>query len=133
MKPQTDQRDPGPQSLLCAICHQALVDYWILYRMGAVRWCKATGQWQRRQDGGQVYMGMSMGDCRDLLTFIQQHAGRVLALCGIEVEPGHVRRRMIALERSGEWRRYFGQGCKDHIASGAPASSMQSMTTGAST
>ena len=128
MKPTTDQRDPGPQALLCAICHQALVDYWILYRMGAVRWCKVTGTFKRRPGahGSYVFQNMTPTDCRDLVKFINRHAGRVLAMCGIEVEPGQVRKRMIALERSGEWRQYFGQGCKDHIASKAQTDSMQS-------
>jgi hypothetical protein len=110
----TQQRDPGPKALLCAMCHQALIDYFILRRMGAVRWCESTGHWRRRTGthGSYVFQNMTPEDCRQLLRFICDDAERLLDLAGINMSPGQVRRRIIHLEKTGEWRRYFGQGCR---------------------
>jgi len=136
MNNQSDSHDPGPQALLCAVCHQALMDYFILRRMGAVRWCHQTGHWKRRSGkyGSYVFQNMTPDDCRQLLVFIQEHAERVLDLCGINVDKGGVKRRIIAMERSGEWQRYFGQGCKMYrgdVASSGEGDNMRSIAEGA--
>jgi len=102
--------DPGPQSLICAMMHQALADYFILHRAGFVQWCKVTGRWRNQKNGATCYQNIFPEDCKTLVEFIERDAGRVMSLAGIEVQRDAVKRRILALERSGEWKRYFGQG-----------------------
>jgi len=108
----TQQRDPGPKSLLCAVCIQAMTDFFILRRMGAVRWGKSTGKFPPRPGSHTyVYQSMTPVDVEELVAFIEGDLSRVLEMIGIDLPPHLVTKRLLDLERSGEWQDFFRQGC----------------------
>jgi len=121
-----DQHDPGFRSLLNAMCLQAMYDYFILYRMGAVKELAPTGYFKRkigmklpsggRSTGGLSYQNLSPSDIPDLIRFLTKDMSRLLTIMGHHASPIMLRERILHLERTGEWRELFGQGVGVHQA-----------------
>jgi hypothetical protein len=107
----TQQRDPGPKALLCAMCIQAMTDYFILRRIGAVKWGQPTGKYPSRP-GHQsyVYADMTPVEVEELVAFVKRDLSRVLDLVGIDLPSHLVVKRLMELERSGQWQDFFSTG-----------------------
>jgi len=119
-----DQHDPGFRSLLNAICLQAMQDYFILYRMGAVKELAPTGYFKRkigmkrpaggRSTGGLSYQNLSPSDIPHLIEFLTEDMSDLLAIMGHYASKEVIKARVLHLERSGEWRDMFKQGVRVH-------------------
>lgn len=114
-----DSHNPGHRAFLNAICLQAMTDYWILYRMGAVRELEITGTFKVRADGNEVYQNLVPLDIPELLEFLVGGGmSRLMKLMGHHAPPYVIRDRILHLERTGEWRGMFGKGvhlCKREL------------------
>jgi len=117
MTPLPETHDPGPISVIRSICLQAMVDYFILYRMGAVKRMESTGYFKPRpakgKDAGSlVYQSMTPSTVTELLEFFENDMHKLVRLLGHHITPLAMRERMIELEETGEWRNLFGQGIR---------------------
>jgi len=94
--------NPAYHTLLCAVCNQAIVDYFLLRRAGAIRWGKAIELPLRAGHYTYVYRDMSNRDVFDLVNFIQNDMHKLLCMAGMDVDARDVVRRVLQLERTGE-------------------------------
>jgi len=94
--------DYGHHVLLCAICNQAIVDYLLLHRAGAIKWGKAIEMPLRPGHYTYVYRDMSNRDVFDLVNFIQNDMHKLLCMAGMDVSAEGVLKRVLQLERTGE-------------------------------
>jgi len=104
-------REPGPRSLIVAIVDQAMRDYWLFHRAGAIKGGK-RGKWPRFSDKGRPrdFYAMHEDDLVYLLEFFQGNCSKLLALAGIDIKPEKIVKAMRRLERSGDWQCFYGQG-----------------------
>ena len=117
MTPLPETHDPGPISVIRAIVTQAFVDYFILYRMGAIKEMQNTGYFKARMgrndgEGSLIYQYMTPSHVPELLDFIENHMHRLIGVLGHRITPLALRERILHLERSGEWQDHFGRGVK---------------------
>lgn len=96
--------------LLLRVVIEAMGEYFVLKRMGAVKYMKQTGYFLQRSGGAYVYMGMTPRDIYFLLKFINEDAERLMNLAGWDLPPLAVRNIILRLEKSGDYRKYFSQG-----------------------
>lgn len=96
--------------LLLRVVLEAIGDYFILKRMGAVKYMKQTGYFLQRSGGAWVYQGMTPIDVYFLLRFLNEDAERLTNLAGWDLPPLAIRNVVLRLEKSGDYRRYFAQG-----------------------
>lgn len=109
--PAPDTNAPGIRALCNAIALQAMTDYFILYRMGAVKELKSTGHFKERSGGSLVYQNMYPSHVEDLLEFFSDGSmSKVMDMMGHYAPPSVIRKRILHLERTGEWKEMFGQG-----------------------
>ena len=114
--PEWDTREPRIEDrkpeyrLLTAVVLEAMRDYFVLRRMGAIRFMKLTGKWKLRSGTSFVYSNMSPHDARELIWFFENRAHLFLNLAGWKVTPLDVRRAVVGLEKSGRHYEIFAQG-----------------------
>lgn len=107
-------RTPGEKSLCVAIIEQAVMDYFILVRRGAIKQGKLTGKCgEKRQDKlskktGEQYMthtieGMTANDMRQLINFLQFDIARLSNACNFDISTQGMFERILELERTGNY------------------------------
>lgn len=119
------RREPGIRALAIAIIDQAIMDYFTLFRSGAVKAGKPTGNWHSAHATGRSHNGMFPEDIHALLKFLQPHGGADLLLehVGVDdqnktsdyIHPGLVWEGILRLEATRTWQTYYGQGQRPDI------------------
>ena len=99
--------------LIGSIVLNAMAEYFILKRMGAVRYMELTGYWQQRSDNSYTYRDMTASDVHRLILFFKKDAARVLKIIGWDLAPLEVYNAVLRLEKSGAYRRMFSQGVQE--------------------
>lgn len=110
-------RPVGELSLCCAVIEQALQDYFVLVRRGAMRFGKLVGDWEEHTDK-QTRKGTKKIDskCRvgaitrteakSLVDFLQ-HVDRFADAIELKYEWSGLWERIIYLEKTGQYRGAF--------------------------
>lgn len=103
-------RIPGEKSLIVAVIEQAIMDYFILRRFGAVEFRQITGKWKDRKQGGKCYQNMQPSDLVVLLYFLRRDVPLLFDVAGIDLSDVLVWDGILRLEKSGRWRGMFSKG-----------------------
>jgi hypothetical protein len=109
-KARASDRIPGEKSLVVAIVEQAILDYFILKRSGAVDFRKPTGKWKARKQGGSSFQNMQPSDVSGLLEFIQRDVPTLFDIADVNLPGSLVWDGILRLEKSGRWKGMFSKG-----------------------
>jgi hypothetical protein len=101
--------DYGHHALLCAICHQAIQDYFLLRRAGAIRWGKAIPVAPRAGHMSYVVKDISYTEVAELVEFMSNDMHRLLCMVGMNVTRMDVHRSLHKLERTEDWKTMFNR------------------------
>jgi len=110
--PRSERHTPGHHALAMSIVDQALADYFILVRAGAIKW-REKSSWHSSRGPAREYCGMYEGDISALLAFLGPNgdAERVLSMLGVNFATGGIWEGLMRLEKTQQWRRLCNQGC----------------------
>jgi regulator of sigma D len=99
------RHDPGHHALLCAVCNQAIADYFLLRKHNAIRWGKVRAVKPRKNHPSHVCRDITHIECQELVEFIRCDLCRLLEMVGMDVTSGDVVKRIAQLEKTEEWKR----------------------------
>lgn len=108
-------RDPPEIRLIKAMIAQAVQDYFVLHRMGAVRFFKFTGKFKRKGKGKlPVHAGMTVKDVHETVHFLRHVSPSIFRMVGWDVTGEDFCKAIMRLEASGRHKKVFGQGVPLH-------------------
>ena len=99
--------DPATHSLICAVCNQAIQDYFLLRRAKAIRWGRVMPVKPRKGHMSYVVKDISFIEVVELVEFMQRDMHRLLHMVGMDVNAADVVKSLRRLERSEDWKRMF--------------------------